>query len=173
MLSADGMPILLIFVAVVVLAFAGFHLARFLRGSIKLTLPRTTFTAGEGIAGSLDLHVKRPLRARQLVVNLIGVEVSRRRSGGRSRSHSREFFRETVVVEEGREYPAGHQAELAFEVPTTALVREADDSTAGKLVQGAMLLLGSRRHQKWRVEARLEASGPDLVASRSVRINLG
>ena len=51
-----------------------YFVMRFLRGSIKLTMPQTSFGAGQMISGSFDLMTKKSIQGNQLFVTLRGVK---------------------------------------------------------------------------------------------------
>ena len=74
-----------------VLAAIIYYVARFLRGSIKLSLPRAVFNPGDMIEGSFDLHTKKSIQGNQLIVSLIGVQVTKTRRDGETKTHSDEI----------------------------------------------------------------------------------
>lgn len=83
----------MILVAVVLgaglLGVAAYYLVRFLRGSIKVSLPSSAYNPGDAIAGSFELHARKPIQGKRLVVSLIGVEVTRTREDGKRISNGR------------------------------------------------------------------------------------
>jgi len=160
-------------IAAAIVGVATYQLARYLRGSIKLSVPGTTFNPGESIVGSFELQTKKPIQGKRLTVGLVGVEVTRSRENGKTRTRSREVFRDEVLVEDAREYSAGYTADHTFELSIPdARAPEFLNSQAGKALTTALRMFGNRQtYLKWRVEARLAAKGVDLAASRTVSIN--
>jgi len=150
-----------------------YYIARFLRGSIKLSLPRTAFNPGDNITGSFDLHTKKAIQGNKLIVRLIGVQVTKSFENGKTRTRSREIYRDEVLVEGAKSYPAGYKATYNFEIPAPDIQSPGFlNSAVGQALTAALSLLGSRSTDiNWKVEARLDAQGIDLAASKSVSIN--
>jgi hypothetical protein len=68
---------LIIIISVAAAAVIGigiFFLLRFLRGTIKVQLPVTAFSPGDEVKGSFELHVKKPIQSKRLLVSLIGTQ---------------------------------------------------------------------------------------------------
>jgi hypothetical protein len=159
----------------VILSIAAYYILRFLRGSIKLSLPKTIFNPGEAITGSFELQTKKDLEGNKLLVSLIGTEITKSYHNGKQRTHTHEIYRDSVVVEEARPYSAGYLANYTFSIPTPdskAPASELLNSTIGKTLTTAFQLLGNRSSQlKWKIEARLDAKGVDLATSKPISIN--
>ena len=174
-MEGNAIPIVIMSgIAVAIIAVVTFYIVRFMRGSIKLLLPRTTFNPGDTITGSFDLVTKKPIQGNKLTVSLVGVQVTRTYENGKTRTRSHEIYRHETLVEEARAYPAGHTARHNFEIiaPDTS-APEFLNSPLGKTLTAALHLLSNRNtYLKWRVEARLDAKGADLVSSTQVSINM-
>jgi hypothetical protein len=162
-------------VGVGLVAVIAYQVARFMRGSITLSLRRGAFNPGDTITGRCELHTKKAIHGNQLSVSLIGVQVTTSYNGGKRRTRSREIYRNEVLLEEGKAYPAGHTAGYDFQlVVPNANAPEFLDSPLGQTLSTALRLLSNRDSQlKWKVEARLDAQGVDLAAAQSVSINTG
>lgn len=154
-------------------AAIAYYIARFLRGTITLELPRAVFSPGDTITGSFDLHTKKSIHGNRLIVSLIGVQVTKTYENGKTRTRSREIYRDEFLVEEARSYPAGYTATHTFEISTPNMQSpEFLKSTVGQALTAAFRLLGDRSaHLKWKVEARLDAKGVDLATAKSISIN--
>lgn len=152
-----------------------YFVMRFLRGSIKLTMPQTSFGAGQMISGSFDLMTKKSIQGNQLFVTLRGVKEIKIRDGEKTRTRREEIYCDQVTLEDAREYPAGYSAKYDFQISTPNVQSpEFMNSGIGQALVSAFRLLSDRRTRiKWRVEARLDAKGIDLAASKSVQLNLG
>ncbi len=163
---------------IVVIAIIAYYLARFMRGSIKLTLPRTAFNPGDVITGSFDLHAKKAIEGNKLVVRLIGTEITESREDGKTETNSREIYRSEVLIEPARSYPAGHMANYPFEIaaPTTPSMPDLPNNAVGqalKSVVGVIEAISDKSAQlKWKIEVRLDAKGIDLVTTQAVSINI-
>ena len=157
-----------------ILAVVAYYVIRFMRGSIKLSLPRTAFNPGDSITGGFDLYAKKAIQGNKLIVSLIGVQVTESYEDGKKRTRSREIYRDEVLIEEAKAYPAGHTSQHQFEIATPNTgASEFMNSALGQTLTGALRLLSNRRTRlKWKVEARLDAKGVDLATSTSVSINI-
>ena len=152
-----------------------YFVMRFLRGSIKLTMPQTSFGAGQMISGSFDLMTKKSIQGNQLFVTLRGVKETKIRDGEKTRTRRDEIYCDQVTLEDAREYPAGYSAKYDFQIATPN-VQSPDfmNSGIGQTLVSAFRLLNDRRTRiKWKIEARLDAKGIDLAASKSLQLNLG
>jgi len=168
-----GLLIVAVIVGGIILSILTYYILRFLRGSIKLTLPRTSFNAGETITGNFELQTKKDIEGNKLLVSLIGVKVTKDYHNGKSRTHTDEIYRDAVILEETRPYPAGYLAHYSFTLKTPNWQEpEFLNSTLGKTLTTAFKLLGSSSSRiTWKIEARLDAKGVDLATSKAVSLN--
>jgi hypothetical protein len=174
MLGNITLTLISVAVGCVILAIIAYYVIRFMRGSIKLSLPRTAFNPGDTITGSFDLQAKKAIQGNKLIVSLIGVQITEYYEDGKKRTRKREIYRDEVVIEETKAYPAGHASKHKFKIATPNTgSSEFMNSGIGQAITGALRLLSDRRTRlKWKVEARLDAKGVDLAASKSVSINI-
>jgi len=152
---------------------AAYHIARYLRGSIKLVLPRTAFAAGEVIAGECDVLTRKVIQGNRLYAALIGIEEIEERDGEKTRTRTREVHRHELDLEPALTWPAGQTKHYTFQLPSpSAPAPEMLNSTVIRAARIGLELLGAdRRRLRWTVEVRLDAKGIDLAASRRVQIN--
>jgi len=157
----------------VLIAVVTYHILRFLRGSIKLTLPRTSFNPGEAITGNVELQTKKEIEGNKLLVSLIGVKEIKSTRNGKSHTRTEEIYRDSVTLEEARPYPAGYLATYNFTLKTPNWKEpEFLNSALGETLTTALNFLGSSSSRVyWKIEARLDAKGVDLAASKSVFVN--
>jgi len=175
----DSAILILIVVVIggVLAAVAGYYIVRFMKGTIKVTMPRTSFQPGEAITGSFELAVKKPVEGNQLKVSLICVEQQVYYRGGKRHTRSQEIYRDEIVIEDARSYPPGHQAVHKFEIraPEGGLSALPDAIANNTVVQAigtvARAMGAGRRRLTWRVEARLDAKGVDLPGSKKVYVS--
>jgi len=156
-----------------ILAVIAYYIARLMRGSINLALPQTAFNAGDTISGSFDLHTKKAIEGSRLIVSLIGTQETKTHRDGESETHSNEIYRDEVLLEGVKAYTAGAKAKYDFTISTPdAQAPDFLNSKVGQALSVASQLLGSRSTRlKWQIEARLDAKGVDLVATKSISIN--
>ena len=171
--------IILIVIAVLlvigVAAVIAYYVARFMRGTIRLTMAHTAFNPGDPISGSFELHTKKAVEGNRLIVSLIGTQVTRTRGNdGEMRTRTREIYRDEVLLEEARSYEAGARATHNFEIAAPDMhSAEFMDSALGQALSAALSLISNKSTRiKWRVEARLDARGVDLAASKAVSLNI-
>jgi hypothetical protein len=161
-------------VLLVVILVAGYHIIRFMRGSMKITLSKNSFNEGEQITGSFELTTRKEIEGNRLYVALIGKEVTKERRGDKTRTHTREIYRDEVTIEEAKTFSAGETMNYDFQLATPSSAGDDFlDSALGKTLKVGMALLGSRRsYLRWIVEARLDAKGVDLASSRKITVNM-
>ncbi len=167
------LTIIIVIAAVAIVATGGFFLARHLRGKIKLSLPVTGFDPGDPIKGSFELHAKKPISGKRLIVRLIGTQQIRTKRGDKTETHSQEVYRKEEIIEESRDYPAGFRERYSFELTAPKSGQsELPDNDMVKTIVSTAQMMGNRRIQmRWKLEARLVAKGIDLVGSRRVYVN--
>jgi hypothetical protein len=160
-------------VAAIVIGIGIYFLLRFLRGTIKLQLPLTAFSPGEEVKGSFELHVKKPIQGKRLLVSLIGTQHTRTTRNGKTETHSQEVFRKEDVIEKERDYRAGFRETYNFTlaIPKGSSEEEMLQGVANTLMMAANIARRSRTDVRWKLEARLQAKGIDLVGSKKVSVN--
>ncbi len=172
-MSEDVLKIVIPAVIILVfLAVAGFHLMRYLRGSIKIRLTNTAFNPGEPITGSVELVTRKEIAGNRLYAALIGREVTRSRRDGKTQTHRREVYRDEATLEQDRTYLAGQALTYDFQIPVpTSENPDTLESGLGKTLKtGVNLFTNRRTSMEWMVESRLEAQGLDLVSRRRVHL---
>ena len=173
MTDSSILTIIITVAAIALIATGAFFLARYLRGKIKLQLPVTGFNPGDTIKGSFELHAKKPITGKRLIVRLTGTKHIRTKRGDKTETHSHEIFRKEELIEESRDYPAGFRESYAFEI---AAPQSGQSEVPGgdllKTLSSTVDMIGNRRVEiRWKLEARLIAKGLDLVGSRRIYIN--
>jgi len=76
-------------ILVVVVLVAGYYILRYMRGSIKVALPKSGFNPGEKVAGTFELKTRKMIEARRLYAALVGEEVTKERHGDKTRTRRR------------------------------------------------------------------------------------
>ncbi len=157
-----------------VMLVAGYYIIRFMRGSIKITLAKNSFNEGEQITGSFELTTRKEIEGNRLYVMLVGKEVTKERRGDKTRTHTREIYRDEVTIEEAKTFSAGETKNYDFQLGTPSSAgSDFLSSPLGKTLKVGMELLGGRRsYLQWIVEARLDAKGMDLTSRKKITINM-
>ncbi len=153
---------------------AGYFILRFMRGSIKITLAKNSFNEGEQITGSFELTTRKEIDGNRLYVMLVGKEVTKERRGDKTRTHTREIYRDEVTIEEAKTFSAGETKNYDFQLATPSSAgSDFLSSPLGKTLKVGMELLGGRRsYLQWIVEARLDAKGVDLSSHKKITVNM-
>jgi len=173
----SGDVVTIVIVGALILAaliVAGYYLLRFLRGRIKIRLPKYAFNTGEKVTGTFDLKIRKPIEGNRLYAALIGEEEIRERRGDKTRTHRNEVFRNEQTLEQSKSFIAGWSQRYNFELSTPS-AQEPDflNSSLGKtLKMGIELLSNTRRRLQWKVVVRLDAKGIDLASKKSISVNM-
>jgi len=157
-----------------VMLVAGYYIIRFMQGSIKITLAKNSFNEGEQIAGSFELTTRKEIDGNRLYVMLVGKEVTKERRGGKTRTRTREIYRDEVTIEEAKTFPSGQTMNYDFQLATPSSAGpEFLTSPLGETLKVGMELLGGRRrYLRWMVEVRLDAKGVDLASRKKITVNM-
>ena len=161
-------------VVAIAIAVAIYFLLRFLRGSIKLYIINTSVNSGEVIKGNFELHTKKEIQGNRLVVELVGSKVTKyRNDDGETKTRTHEIYRHGVTLENQKLYQAGFKEKFDFELPTPNSNKpDSMNSELGQTLTAALSFVSDRQtYVKWKVEARLDAEGVDLVDTEKVNIN--
>lgn len=151
-----------------ILGAAAYFIARYLKGSIRITLPRDAFSPGEQVEGSFELEAKKEIRANELLAALVASErYTERDHRGRRRTRTREIYRDKRTIEGPRVYPAGYKGNHNFKIALPAGGVGGGTSLLGGAL-GVSIGFGTR--VEWRVLVQLDAEGVDLSSSKSIRV---
>ncbi len=153
-------------------------LAKHLKGSIKISLPKRAYKYGESIVWSFSLHAKKQIEGEMLSVFVVGYK--RDTSYGKDgKKHTRrvEFARFAQHIESATVYEQWLRKDydINIQIPSFENVYGQNpdidlwDSTLGKLASFA--LKNSRRMQlTWQVHVDLEAKGVDIHGKKDIFI---
>jgi hypothetical protein len=113
------------------------------------------------------------MTSNKLKVSLIGVQTTKTHHNGKPQSQSREIYRDEVLIEDARTYPAGHQARYEFKiaVPDTSRPEFLNSGLGQALATAVRVLSDTRTSIQWKIEARLDAKGVDLATTKPIVIN--
>ena len=172
----DGNTVFIIIGVIIggaIIAIIAYQIMRFMKGSIKLQLVQTAFNPGDTITGNFDLLTKKSIQGNRLIVSLIGTQVTKTYRDGKSETRSHEIYRNEILLEDAKDYSAGTQENYSFEIPVPNMNSpEFLNSAVGQTLVTALSLVSNRTtRNKWKVEARLDAKGVDLAASKAISIN--
>lgn len=162
-------------IAVVVIAIVAYYVAAYLKGSIKIELPETSFKPGDTVTGSFSLLARKPIEGNRLFVSLVADEITERREDDKTETRSHEIYRDEKTIEGKKSFAAGFNQSFPFELqvpgnPKTDI--SSLNSGLGQVVDvlGDVFDMKTRRIE-WKLEVRLDAAGVDLTDSEEVYIN--
>ncbi|MFH1545006.1 MAG: hypothetical protein ABIE23_02870 [archaeon] len=146
------------------------------KGKIEIILEKYNFRPGETIKGKLSLTLKKPIKARQLRVEFVGLKTStstgfgvvQRNRKGSSQDYVHKF---EMPLDGEKEYSGG---EYSFEIAIPADILQRGTGPGGgigKTLQAAQFLSGTLTRISWYVQAALDIEkGMDVT--KKVQVNL-
>jgi hypothetical protein len=144
------------------------------KGKIEIDIPKTDYAAGDTISGVVTLTLKKPVRADEVNISLIGEQtITRRASIGRSSQPSTttehiHIYDFKQKLDGAKEYSQGGDYKFKIKIPADILnmkpqIPEMEDTLGQglKIVQAAMAFAGaiSVQQTKWYLLAKLDIPG--------------
>jgi len=169
-----GGMILLVTIGTIICALIVYQVIKFMKGHIKISLPKTAYTSGEKITGSFNMLTKKEIDGNRVFIALFSQEVTTTRHQGKTRTSTREIFRNEVTLESERTYSAGENKNYEFSLDTpSSQSPETINSPLGDILKtGLNVLTGRRTYLRWWLEARLDAKGVDLSNRKKLSIDI-
>jgi hypothetical protein len=140
------------------------------KGKINISLPKTYYLPGDIISGDIKLELKKPVKAKEVSVSLIGEQKSTRigtiSSGGSGVSTTTQVvriydFKQTLEGE--KEYSGGREYHFEIKIPADIIAPRPEGmlGTGMKIVEAAAALTGVIPHRqlKWYLSAKLDIPG--------------
>ena len=146
----------------------------FAKGKIDILLPKTGFTYGDTITGTLALRLKKPVNARELVISLIGEQKTTSRAvvpgqtGTTSSTQTVKIYDFKLQLDTEKEYSGDRDYDFEIQIPGNMTGAGAQGlEMPGKLAQGlkmvhtAAAMMGKVPFQriKWYLSARIDVRG--------------
>ena len=152
---------------------------RMLKGKLRIELTQTGFAYDDPITGKITILAKKPIESTRLLISLIAEETRRYRDrDNNDKRETREVFRNEVVLAGSKSYSAQETDEISFSIPGAPRgmqgAMQSGDSggmpgTLGTaLKMGLQAMTGDRREVDWKLVARLDCPGLDLVHSQVI-----
>jgi hypothetical protein len=144
------------------------------KGNIYIDITKTDYAAGDAISGVVTLTLKKPVKADEVNISLIGEQtVTRRASVGRSNQPSTttehiRIYDFKQKLDGAKEYSQGREYPFKIKIPADILnmntkMPELQDTLGQglKIVQAAMAFAGAITFQqtKWYLLAKLDIPG--------------
>jgi len=144
------------------------------KGKINISIQRTNYAPGDTISGNVALTLKKPVKAREVSISLIGEQTTTRGGGligGGQKSATTERFRIydfKQQLDSEKEYGQGREYRFEIKIPADILsMRPQMPGVEGKLgqtlkvAQAAAAMTGAIPFQrtKWYLLAKLDIPG--------------
>lgn len=162
-------------IGLIVLGVAAYFILAYMKGSIKLSLVKTSFSHGDTIKGNFTLIAKKPIDGNGLSVSLVAQEkIETRDSEGKKKTRTREIYKSLTSLEGGKAYPSGFNQSYSFEfqVPNS----NQSDFAQSALGQAAKFIGNfmdnERKYIEWHISANLDAKGIDLRDSQKIYVDM-
>jgi len=148
------------------------------KGKIDIAISKTSFTPGDKISGNVVLTLKKPVKAREASISLIGEQTTTRGgivSGEQSKNTQRIYdFKHRLDGE--KEYDKEASYDFEIKLPADILSRQPQmPQASGALGQGlkiAQAITGMGAWSSWYLLAKLDVPG-GLDISKKVQITIG
>lgn len=157
------------------------------KGKINIVIPKTHFTSGDTISGNVALTLKKPVKAREVSISLIG-EQKNTRVGGMPGSQGTSTTTQRIRIydfkqqlDSEKDYSQGKEYHFEIKIPADILsTRPQMPELGGKLGQGlkvaqaAAAMTGAIPFQqtKWYLLAKLDIPG-GLDIKKTADITIG
>jgi hypothetical protein len=144
------------------------------KGKIDISIPKTDYAAGENISGVVTLSLKKPVKADEVNISLIGEQtITRRTTVDRSNQPSTttehiRIYDFKQKLDGAKEYSQGGEYPFKIKIPADIMnmkpqMPELPDTLGQglKIVQAAMAFVGAIPFQqtKWYLLAKLDIPG--------------
>jgi len=157
------------------------------KGKIGIAIPRTSYNPGDTISGEIALTLKKPVKAVEMSISLIGEQIITRRGTARG-SGARQTTTERIRIydfkqqlDSEREYSQAREYNFEIKIPSDILSMKPQlpelEGMAGeglKIAQAAMAFTGafSVQRTKWYLLAKLDIPG-GLDINKKADITIG
>jgi len=157
------------------------------KGKIYITIPTTCYAPGDTISGNVAFTIKKPVKAREVSISLIGEQTTMRgggMTGGRERSTTTERIRVydfKQQLDREREYSKEGEYRFEIKIPADILSMKPQmpelEGKAGqllKIAQAAATMTGTipLQRAKWYLLAKLDIPG-GLDIEKKADITIG
>ena len=149
----------------------------FWKGKIDLKLDKYSFSPGDTIKGVVSFKLKKPTKAREFTIRLIGEERQTNRrmrseGGMQTDTNTIKFFDLKIPLDGEREYSEG---KYDFKVPIPSGLYDPGkkpEGMMGDIIGVLESVSGERRDLKWTLIANLDIPmGFDLTKKQNIVIN--
>ncbi|MHC4388238.1 MAG: hypothetical protein ACYSX1_06490 [Planctomycetota bacterium] len=132
---------------------------------LKIVIPAILVLAVVLVAGYFIIRYMR---------GSIKITLAKEGRGDKTRTRTREIYRDELTIEEAKTFPSGQTMNYDFELATPSSAGpDFLSSPLGKTLKvGMEMLSGRRSYLRWIVEVRLDAKGVDLASREKITLNM-
>jgi len=144
------------------------------KGKINIVIPKAHFVPGDTISGSVALMLKKPVKAREVSISLIGEQKTTQRKGMTGNQNMSTTTQRTRIydfkqqLDSEKEYSQGQEYQFEIKVPADILNAKSQMPELGgklgqglKIAQAAAAMTGAipLQQTKWYLLAKLDIPG--------------
>ena len=150
------------------------------KGKIEVAVPKTQFAPGETISGKVTLTLKKPVKAREVSISLVGEQTTTRGGGlvgGERRKKEKErFYNFKVSLDGEKEYEKGGEYPFEIKIPADILSARGQlpqpGGAVGQAFKIAQVVTGTGISTEWCLLAKLDIPrGTDIT--KEVQVTIG
>lgn len=150
----------------------------FEKGKIEVSIPRTSYAPGDTISGKVALAVKKPVKAKEVSISLVGEQTVTRGgglAGGERKQEKERFYDFKVSLDGEKEYDKGGEYPFEIKIPPDILSARGQlpqpGGAVGQAFKIAQAVAGAGVSTKWYLQAKLDVPrGIDIKKEAHITI---
>ena len=148
------------------------------KGKIDIAIPKTSFAPGDKISGNVVLTLKKPVKARESSISLIGEQTTTKGSiiGTEQSKNTQRIYDFKHRLDGEKEYDKEARYDFEIKLPADILSRQPQmPQVSGALGQGlkiAQAITGMGVWSNWYLLAKLDIPG-GMDISKKVQVTIG
>ena len=148
------------------------------KGKIEVAISKTHFAPGDTISGKVALTLKKPVKAKEVSISLVGEQTTTRGgglAGGERKEQKERFYNFKVSLDGEKEYSQGREYPFEIKIPADILSARGQlpqpGGAAGQAFKIAQAVAGAGISTKWYLQAKLDVPhGIDIKKETHVTI---
>jgi hypothetical protein len=147
------------------------------KGKMNILLPKSHYLPGEIISGDVKFELKKPVKAREVSISLIGEQkstsVTSRGSGTSTTTEVVRIYEFTQQLDGEKEYSGGGDYHFEIKIPADIMPPQHEIGgvlgTGIKILETAAAMAGAIPHRrlKWYLSAKLDIPGGKDVSKKA------
>jgi hypothetical protein len=141
-----------------------------MKGSIKISLPKTAYEGSETISGSFELNCKKEIISNGLYAIAYAERLQKDYISGRGSSSSWvKIYENKQPVDGKKTYPAGFSRNFEFNVSLPKSLGPQSEGVIASISKAKNMIFGNKI--RWRLKIHLDAKGLDLSKTQNITVN--